>query len=123
MKLLNKSVILVFASVSILGLSSTNAPFPQKNFNSAKSNTSAIAYSDDAINKKKGQKIVADIDKLVNINRIKQILRKNGIKGIKKIYIKVEVLLLTNPADKARAQKALKKGKYTQKKNYTKPRN
>lgn len=119
MKLLNKSVMLVIVSVSILGLSSTNAQ--QKNWNSSKSNTSSIAYSPDVINKKKGQKIVADIDKLVNINRIKQILRKNGIKGIKKIYINVEVLLLTDPADKPWAQKALKKGKYTQKKNYTKP--
>ncbi|MCH7973752.1 MAG: hypothetical protein IH949_07685 [Bacteroidetes bacterium] len=122
MKLLNKSVMLVFASVSIFGLSSTNAQ--AKNFNSSKSNTSAIAYSPDVISKEKGKKIVADIDKFVNINRIKQILRKNGIKGIKKIYIKVEVLLLTNPADKSWAQKALKKGKYEQKKHYpSKPNN
>ena len=107
-----KSVILVIASVLILGLLSTNAQ-AGKNYNSSKSNTTTVA----------GQQHVSTLDRIrtdiekqgigINEEGIQSILRKHGIKGIKKIVIqrmgnRVEVLLLSDLSDLPKARSAVK---------------
>ncbi len=108
-----KSAMLVIASVLILGLSATDAK-AQKNFNSAKSNTSTVVAVTDSDTL---SIIVNEIDRIgagkITERDVRQIIGKRGIKGINKIIIqrkgnKVEVLMLEQRSDLSAAQKALK---------------
>lgn len=99
--------------VSIVFLLSANVE-PAENHNSSRSNRSYIAYNSGLITDSTAKTIQAEIDKQPQVTEqnVREILKKNGVKGINAVNVKRqgarwEILLLRNPQDESAARMSI----------------
>lgn len=103
----------------LLAVAMASASSAAANLNLSKSNVNRIVYSSDGVSPAQAAAILADFDKAGQLDEAKagqlvqQLLAKHGVKPgtIKKITVRpwdpkrktMSIILLTNPADEARA--------------------
>jgi hypothetical protein len=119
-----KSFIYLVGSVLVWGLSAGIVQAEAENHNTTRSNKTMTLYpgpgsSGGSISPATIKTILDELDKTpahqVNEQRVRDLLRKNGVTGIKKIIVEpgerglFKIILLQDPGNEAAAQKAWKR--------------